>query len=64
MGGKSTICRQVCLTVLLAQVGFWVPAKEMEFTPVDAIFTRVGAQDRYRILSTFLCVVSRDESSL
>lgn len=46
MGGKSTLLRQTCLLVLLAQIGCRVPAKEMVLTPVDRIFTRIGASDR------------------
>eukprot|EP00392_Amoebophrya_sp_AT5.2_P005546 g5555.t1 len=45
MGGKSTILRQAALAVILAQVGFRVPASSLRLTPVDRIFTRVGAQD-------------------
>lgn len=46
MGGKSTLLRQTCLITVLAQVGCWVPADSCTLTPVDRIFTRVGASDR------------------
>jgi dsDNA-specific endonuclease/ATPase MutS2 len=46
MGGKSTLLRQTCLITVLAQVGCWVPADSCVMTPVDRIFTRVGASDR------------------
>lgn len=46
MGGKSTLLRQTCLIVILAQLGCRVPAEECILTPVDRIFTRVGASDR------------------
>ena len=45
MGGKSTLMRQTGLLVILAQVGCMLPAEEMKLTPVDRIFTRLGAQD-------------------
>jgi DNA mismatch repair protein MutS len=45
MAGKSTYLRQVALTVLLAQVGSFVPAAEARIGLVDRIFTRIGAQD-------------------
>ncbi|XP_063716662.1 DNA mismatch repair protein Msh6-like [Symsagittifera roscoffensis] len=46
MGGKSTLMRQTGLLVILAQLGCFVPAEKMSFTPVDRVFTRLGAMDR------------------
>ena len=46
MGGKSTLLRQTCLITILAQLGCKVPADACTMTPVDRIFTRVGASDR------------------
>ena len=45
MAGKSTYMRQVALTVLLAQMGSFVPASHARVGVVDRIFTRVGASD-------------------
>ena len=45
MGGKSTYMRQAAITVLLAQVGSFVPAKSCEMGLVDRIFTRIGSSD-------------------
>jgi DNA mismatch repair protein MutS len=45
MGGKSTYMRQVALTVLLASMGSFVPARTCRLGPVDAIHTRIGAAD-------------------
>ena len=45
MGGKSTLLRQTCLAVILAQIGCYVPAERCLLTPVDRIFTRIGAFD-------------------
>ena len=46
MGGKSTLLRQTCLGVILAQIGCYVPATACTLTPVDRIFTRIGSSDR------------------
>jgi DNA mismatch repair protein MSH6 len=46
MGGKSTLLRQTCLIAILGQIGCFVPAAECSFTPLDRIFTRLGATDR------------------
>ncbi len=45
MAGKSTVLRQVALTVLMAQVGSCVPARRASLCITDRIFTRVGALD-------------------
>jgi len=45
MAGKSTILRQVALTVLMTQMGSFVPANKADIGLTDRIFTRVGALD-------------------
>lgn len=45
MAGKSTVLRQVALTILMAQIGSFVPAKKASLCITDRIFTRVGALD-------------------
>ena len=55
MAGKSTILRQSALTVLMAQMGSFVPASKAVIGVVDRIFTRVGASDDLaRGQSTFM----------
>jgi DNA mismatch repair protein MSH6 len=46
MGGKSTLLRQTSIAVILAQLGCYVPAEKCIMTPIDRIFTRIGASDR------------------
>ncbi|CAJ1928563.1 unnamed protein product [Sphenostylis stenocarpa] len=45
MSGKSTYLQQVCLIVILAQVGCYVPARFSTLRVVDRMFTRMGAVD-------------------
>jgi DNA mismatch repair protein MutS len=55
MAGKSTFMRQVALIVIMAQAGSFVPAREALISPVDRVFTRVGATDILsKGLSTFM----------
>ncbi len=55
MGGKSTYLRQAALTVILAQMGSFVPAARCRLGIVDRIFTRIGASDNLaRGRSTFM----------
>ena len=45
MSGKSTYMRQLALTIIMAQIGCFVPADEAEIPIFDQIFTRIGAAD-------------------
>ncbi len=45
MSGKSAILRQTALIIIMAQIGSFVPAKEVNIGITDKIFTRVGASD-------------------
>lgn len=45
MSGKSTYMRQLALTVVLAQMGCFVPAETATLPIFDQIFTRIGAAD-------------------
>lgn len=55
MAGKSTLMRQIAVTVLLAQVGSFVPAQHAELPIFRQIFTRIGASDSLSEgLSTFM----------
>lgn len=55
MAGKSTVMRQIALSVILAQMGGGVPAQAATLPLFDGIFTRVGASDDLsKGLSTFM----------
>ncbi len=45
MSGKSTYMRQLAITIIMAQIGSFVPADEANLPIFDAIFTRIGASD-------------------
>lgn len=65
MAGKSTVLRQVALTVLLAHAGSFVPARAARIGVVDRLFTRVGASDDLaRGQSTFLVEMSETAAIL
>jgi len=45
MSGKSTYMRQLAITIIMAQIGSFVPADEANLPIFDHIFTRIGASD-------------------
>jgi len=52
--GKSSLMKALGISVILAQVGMPVPAKEMRLSMFSSLFTRIlGNDDLFRGLSTF-----------
>ncbi|KAI3727449.1 hypothetical protein L6452_16063 [Arctium lappa] len=45
MSGKSTYLQQICLIVILAQIGCYIPARFATLRVVDRVFTRMGTVD-------------------
>lgn len=65
MSGKSALLRQTALIVLMAQMGSFVPAKEVRMGVFDRVFTRVGASDNLSTgESTFMVEMNETASIL
>ena len=71
--GKSSLMKALGLAVILAQAGFYVPAKAMTIQPFEKLMTRILSHDNlWKSLSSFACemqelrgILSRaDESTL
>ena len=45
MAGKSTYMRELAITVIMAQIGCFIPASEATMMVFDSIYTRIGASD-------------------
>lgn len=45
MSGKSTYLSQVCLIIIMAHMGCYVPAQFASIRIIDQIFTRFGTSD-------------------
>ncbi len=45
MAGKSTYMRQLAITVIMAQIGCFIPCSSATLKVFDAIYTRIGASD-------------------
>jgi DNA mismatch repair protein MutS len=55
MAGKSTYIRQAALTLIMAQIGSYVPARSARVGIADRVFARIGASDELaRGQSTFM----------
>ncbi len=64
MAGKSTFLRQVALTIVLAQMGSYVPAKKAHIGVADKVLSRVGASDNLAGGESTFMVEMRETASI
>lgn len=65
MGGKSSYVRSIALIAIMAQIGSYVPADAVELGLLDAVFTRMGAEDNLmKGESTFMVEVGETSDIL
>jgi DNA mismatch repair protein MutS len=52
--GKTTLSKAIALNIIMAQMGSFVPARNMEYFPYAHVFTRIpSGDDLFKALSTF-----------
>tara|TARA_B100000902_G_scaffold161413_1_gene156864 strand:+ start:141 stop:3251 length:3111 start_codon:yes stop_codon:yes gene_type:complete len=52
--GKSSLMKSVGLNIILAQIGYYVPAEKFNYNPYTSIFTRIiNTDNMYKGLSSF-----------
>ena len=52
--GKSTLQKSIGINVILAQIGYYVPASSFEYYPYNSLMTRISANDNlFKGLSSF-----------
>ena len=53
-GGKSSLLKAIGLSVVMAQMGLFVPCEDFEFSPFKTLYTRIMGNDNiFRGLSSF-----------
>ena len=53
--GKSTLMKSIGLAIIMAQIGYFVPAKTYTYSPYKNLFTRiVGNDNLFRGMSSFM----------
>ena len=65
MAGKSTYMRQIAITIIMAQIGSFVPCEFANLPLIDKIFTRIGtSDDSSQGLSTFMVEMTESATAL
>lgn len=57
--GKSTLMKSIGINIIMAQIGYFVAAKEFIFSPYKSIFTRIKGNDNlFKKMSSFFVEMS------
>lgn len=65
MSGKSTYMRQLALSIIMGQMGCYIPASSADLPIFDKIFTRIGAMDDlFGGQSTFMVEMTETKHAL
>lgn len=52
--GKSSLMKAIGLSIIMAQIGMYVPAKKFQYSPYDSLFARISSNDNiFKGLSSF-----------
>lgn len=63
--GKSVLMKSLGLTIILAQIGYFVPCTTMNYSPFHAIFARISGNDNlFKGLSSFALEMNELQSIL
>ncbi|KAI8325816.1 hypothetical protein GQ54DRAFT_282541 [Martensiomyces pterosporus] len=63
-GGKSSLIRTIALICIMAQCGSYVPAQRARLSTIDAVFTRMGANDNMLAGESTFMVEMRETAEL
>ena len=63
--GKSSLMKAVGLSIILAQIGYFVPAEKYNFHPYQSLFTRISGNDNiFKGLSSYALEITELKSIL
>jgi DNA mismatch repair protein MutS len=63
--GKSSLMKAVGLSIILAQIGYYVPAKIYNYHPYNSLFTRISGNDNiFKGLSSYALEITELKSIL
>ena len=61
-GGKTTFVQGIMLSIILFQLGLYIPGEEAIISPFDMIFTHYQSEEKYSLSGSFASEVSKMKS--